>query len=79
MTMLIDCTRDAFQRGSVLRDPGKYQYEVTVNFMIFKTQEKDRSFGFIVTIGYNSRLDRVCLPAGSQDCTCRISKEWQVK
>lgn len=76
MTKLIDCTSDAFQRGSVFRVPGKYPYEETVDFMVFEILEEDRRFGLMVTTGYKAGLTLVRLPAESNHGTFGLSKEW---
>lgn len=78
VTKLIDCTSDAFQRGSVFRAPGKYPYESTVDFMVFETLEEDRRFGLMVTTGYKAGLTLVRLPAESNHGTCGLSKEWVI-
>lgn len=77
MTKLIDCTNDAFQRGSVFRVPGKYPYEETVDFMVFEALEEDRRFGLITT-GYKAGLTLVRLPVESNHGTYGLSKEWVI-
>ncbi len=78
MTKLIDCTSDAFQRGSVFRVLGKYPYEETVDFMVFETPEGDRRFGLMVTTGYKAGLTLVRLPAESNHGTRGLSKDWVI-